>query len=411
VRRSGVLVLFLVFGLVAAACSSGGADRSASPEVVTPRAAQQAVSGPVSIVQLGDSIASGEGTLYGYKYDADTGKWTGGNLDVKWDPPYQLCHDSHYAYGQVVADFFGAKFTQFACTGATFAAGIRAPEYDSGTLMRPAQFGDWANQVDLNAAYDAANPDLVLVTFGADDLQFSPIVEACIKNGYWHYFHVEDLECTAKNPGDTIQQDFFDFLPTLKKNYATIVHWIEQRATANQRPVPKIVITNYANPLPPKGTECPDTSWLYSTQTKYLSRLVEQVDSIIEKTVRGLKDENVALADISHAYTPTGGSHIWCTNDPWAYGLSIYSMAHPSTFRSQAPFHPTPDGQDSIAAHVIPQVRMFFPPPTTTTMPATTTTSAPPSSSTSSTAASTTTTSGTASTTTSTSQPAPTSTG
>lgn len=404
-RRASILVLFLALGLVAAACSSGGTDPSASPEVVTPRAPQQAVTGPVSIVQLGDSIASGEGTLYGYKYDAHTGKWTGGNPDVKWDPPYQLCHDSPDAYGQVVADYVGAKFTQFACTGATFAAGISAPEYDKGTPMRPAQFGDWANKVDLNAAYDAANPDLVLVTFGADDLQFSPIVEACIKNGYWHYFHVEDLECTSKNPGDTINQDYFDFLPTLKKNYATIVQWIEQRAKVNSRPVPKIVITNYANPLPPDGTKCPDTSWLYPAQTKYLSSLVTQIDGVIEKTVEGLKDKNVALADISGAYTPQGASHIWCTNDPWAYGLSIYSLAHPSSFDSQAPFHPTPDGQDSIAAHVIPQVRAFFPPPTTTTTPATTTPSS------TSSASSTTTTSGTASPTTSTSQPAATSTG
>jgi lysophospholipase L1-like esterase len=410
-RRPSILVLFLVLGLVAAACSSGGTDRSASRKVITPRAPRPAVTGPVSIVQLGDSIASGEGTLYGYQYDADTGKWTGGDLNVKWDPPYQLCHDSHYAYGQVVAVYFGAKFTQFACTGATFAAGISAPEYDNGTPMRPAQFGDWANKTDLNAEYDAANPDVVLVTFGADDLQFSPIVEACIKNGYWHYFHVEDLECTSSNPGDTIQKDYFDALPTLKKNYATIVQWIEQRAKINSRPVPKIVITNYANPLPPDGKECPDTSWLYSAQTKYLSSLVTQIDGIIEKTVAGLKDKNVALADISDAYTPHGTSHIWCAKDPWAYGLSIYSMAHPSSFDSQAPFHPTPDGQDSIAAHVIPLVRTFFPPPTTTTTPATTTSSAPTPSSTTSAAASSTTTSSTAPPTTSTSQPPATSTG
>ena len=43
-----------------------------------------AASRPLSIVQLGDSIASGEGTLYGYRYDAKVQTWTGGHLSVTW---------------------------------------------------------------------------------------------------------------------------------------------------------------------------------------------------------------------------------------------------------------------------------------------------------------------------------------
>jgi hypothetical protein len=33
-------------------------------------------------VQLGDSIASGEGTLYGYTYDTKTKSWTGGDVNT-----------------------------------------------------------------------------------------------------------------------------------------------------------------------------------------------------------------------------------------------------------------------------------------------------------------------------------------
>lgn len=47
-----------------------------------------------SIVQLGDSIASGEGTLYGYTYDSTSKTWTGGNLNVVWPGPYPLSHDA-----------------------------------------------------------------------------------------------------------------------------------------------------------------------------------------------------------------------------------------------------------------------------------------------------------------------------
>lgn len=35
-----------------------------------------------SIVQLGDSVAAGDGTLHGYRYDRAAQRWTGGDLDA-----------------------------------------------------------------------------------------------------------------------------------------------------------------------------------------------------------------------------------------------------------------------------------------------------------------------------------------
>jgi lysophospholipase L1-like esterase len=359
VRRA--LAIAAALGLLAAACSgTGGSGRAVESSRRRAAPAQGSLTAPTSIVQLGDSVASGEGTLYGYTYDPHTREWTGGNIDAPWPPPYPLCHDSPYAYGNVVSKYFGATFHQFACTGATFANGISAPQTSGSTTLRPAQFGNWATQSDLNAEYDAAEPDLVLVTLGADDLQFVAIVEACIENGYEHYFDLAKLQCTAKNPGTTIQTDYFDFLPTLKKNYATIVDWIEARAKANHVPSPKIVFTNYANPLPPNGRKCPDTSYLSPAQTRYLSSLVTRIDGTITSAIDALDDPNVAVADLSQAYSPQGVSHIWCTDAPWAYGLSIYHLYDPSSFESQAPFHPTPDGQNSIATFVIGAAKKFF---------------------------------------------------
>jgi lysophospholipase L1-like esterase len=316
-----------------------------------------------SVVQLGDSIASGEGTLYGYTWDPDSQEWTGGNVDAPWPPPYPECHVSPDAYGNRIAEYFGATLHQFACSGATFANGFAAPESDEGTVYRPAEFGNWDNQTDLNADYDAAHPELVLITLGADDLQFSAIVEDCIKNGYWYAADLEKLRCISSNPGDTIQQDYFDFLPTLKENYATIAKWIKARAVANGVAVPKVIFTNYANPLPPDGAICNDTNWLYKEQLQYLSSLVDQINETIEDTITALGDPNVAVADISQAYQSAGGdSHIWCSDAPWAYGLSIYSVTSPSSFESRAPFHPTPDGQESIAEQVAPVAHRWFAP-------------------------------------------------
>ena len=342
-------------------------------------------------MQLGDSIASGEGTLYGYTYNKDSDTWTGGDINAKWPPPYPDCHVSPDAYGNKVATSFGATFHQFACTGATFAEGIAAAEVVSGTTRRPAEFGNWDTQSELNAEYDAAKPDLVIVTLGADDVDFSDIVEECVKNGYKYYWNIEDLECVDDNPGSTIKKDFFNFIPTLKKNYATLVKWIEDRAKSNAVPVPKVVFTNYANPLPGKGVKCNDTNYLYPEQIQYLASLLQQMNDIIGSTIQGLGQKNVAVADISKAYQVAGVEHRWCSDDPWAYGLSIYDVWHPSTFYSLAPFHPTPAGQESIAEAVIPTiVKLFgtpFPFDTTTTSaaPASTTTSStgPPSATTS----------------------------
>jgi len=64
----------------------------------------------LSIVQLGDSIASGEGTLYGYRYDMRTRTWTGGSIDATWPGPYPACHVSPDAYGNTVAQPFPEPF-------------------------------------------------------------------------------------------------------------------------------------------------------------------------------------------------------------------------------------------------------------------------------------------------------------
>jgi hypothetical protein len=64
------------------------------------------------------------------------------------------------------------------------------------------------------------------------------------------------------------------------------------------------------------------------------------------------------VADTSKAVVAANGtSHRWCSAQPWAYGLSIFSLSNPLSLISQAPFHPIPDGQRRDAALVIPVVR------------------------------------------------------
>ena len=151
--------------LAAAAVGGCGGDGSGSGGVDA--------SAPLSIVVLGDSIASGEGINYGYTYSTDfPNQWVGGVANPVWQGAYQLCHDSAQAYGDVLAASIGASLAKFACTGSTYDNGISFDRRAAGELYRPAQFGNWLGMTNLNPAYDAAKPDVVIVTLGADDLSF-----------------------------------------------------------------------------------------------------------------------------------------------------------------------------------------------------------------------------------------------
>ena len=79
-----------------------------------------------------------------------------------------------------------------------------------------------------------------------------------------------------------------------------------------------------------------------------------------ESTVDAIDDRDVAVADVEDAYTSKGVDHRWCSDDPWAYGLSIFQLSDPASLTSQAPFHPTPRGQRAIAGLVQPVVRKLF---------------------------------------------------
>jgi lysophospholipase L1-like esterase len=406
--RAALAALLVATGV---ACAGSGSDQTQRVEV-DPGGSRPVVV-PHSIVQLGDSIASGEGTLYGYTYDASTKEWTGGDVNTQWPLPHPDCHVSADAYGFHVASAFGAQLHQFACTGATFDVGIAGPMTVAGVTRRPAEFGNWDTKQNLNADYDSAQPDLVLITLGADDVDFSDIVEDCVKSAYKYYWFPKTypLECVDGNPGPSVQQHFFNDIDTLKKNYVTLVKWIEERADANNVAVPKVLFTNYANPLPDAKVECNDTSYLYDQQVQYLAKLLAQMNGIIESTIAGIGKKNVAVVDISRAYQPAGVDHRWCSADPWAYGLSIYHFTDPSSFSSNAPFHPTPAGQEAIAEGVVAGVSKLFqteiPVDTTTSTAAPSTTSTTSAPSTSTTTAPSTTTSTTASTSTTTSTTAP----
>jgi lysophospholipase L1-like esterase len=368
-----VPVVAVGVGPAAASTSSASSSSTSTSSTSTP-----STSDPTSILQLGDSIASGEGTLYGFTFDTATGKWEGPeDKNPNWIGPYPECHESPDAYGQVLTTTYypKAKFTQLACTGATFNNGVAGPWSDSV----PAEFGDWVTKTGLNQVYTDAKPDLVLVTLGADDVHFAEFATKCAEAAI-----TSSTACTKaypNGPDDIIKNDFYDQLPTIEAVVETLAEWITARGK-QLGVVPKIVFTTYANPIPddaPAGGKdfCPDSWLFYNDQIDYFSSLFPILDNAIVQAVNTYVSDtgatNVAVVNLADAFD----GHRWCTKDstkagdnpdtkdgdtyvePDAYGFSIYKSYFDTS--NPSPLHPTPEGQKVIATDVQPAVAKLFP--------------------------------------------------
>jgi lysophospholipase L1-like esterase len=375
-----------------------------------------------SIAVLGDSVASGEGINYGYTYYHNNfsnyiSHWRGGTDEPVWDGDNPLCHNSNSAYGNLLADELGVKFAKFACIGATYHNGLAdvrtIPAQDEpieqalDEIVEPAQdeiaeqaegetivqvevapvevqlpvFGDWGSQDDPNTKYDAATPDVVVLTFGANDVNFVDVMKFCM-TGYGakeanmtaDMAQAEDVSaqihenyidrhaqqkflegdrnirrtkhsssyCTAENPGAPIEKLFWQPINSgvIATNYQDMVKAIQQRGESAGK-VPQIIFTTYHNPLPSEQEpdDCFDLGDLDRDEINYINTLQDTLNSTIKTAVGSIP--GVAIADISGVMN----EHKWCSEEPWTYGMTVL-IKNPD---SQAPFHPTAAGQKAIA--------------------------------------------------------------
>lgn len=369
--RTGLAGVALALGI----SSCGGGDGGSSGPLPD-------ASAPLSIVVIGDSIASGEGMNYGYTYYTGfPNHWIGGVDNPTWQGDYQLCHDSALAYGDVLATMVGATLTKFACTGSTYENGIAFDRRYGGNLYRPAQFGNWLGQTNLNAAYDAAKPDVVIVTLGADDVSFADVFIFCA-TGYTEAAEVAALAaapdrsqrlranfqkrfptieswqnrlprdssssyCTEADPGSGVLNLFWDPINSgqIAGNYKSLVAAIKARGEKAGK-VPKIIFTTYHQPLPnpDQSVECLDLGDLSRDEINYLIKLEGQLQQTLIAAVGGI--DGVTVVDISGVVK----GHEYCTDDPWTYGLTVLRL----NTASLAPFHPVPKAQAAIAALIKP---------------------------------------------------------
>ena len=324
-----------------------------------PRAGAASSSEVRSVVILGDSVAAGEGTLDGFRYQdrALLPAWSATQRSRAYDGARPSCHRSPRAYGQIVAGALGATATNLACSGATYGRGIV-----------------------LDDAYDRAAPNLVLVTAGANSVDFERAFAYCVLASRG----LADAEaaqiataptisdalssamgtavgrlgdtstrvtpgCTTTNPGAYLQRTVLDRMDEVTSNAAALARQIRARGREAGR-TPQVVFTTYFDPLPDRAASfarCPDGAGLGAAQLAFMHQVVRDLNGALTDALAGVPGTRVA--DPGPAYA----GHRWCDADPWVYGTSILV----SNASSTAPFHPTPAGQRAIADAVLDTVR------------------------------------------------------
>ena len=347
---TALTALLVATGLVAAAVPASASSRGAGSEGVD--------AGRItSIVVLGDSVAAGEGAADGLTY-RNRSLFPGWVADGSGADPAPACGRTDAAYGGRVADALGAELTNLACSGASFARGIT-----------------------LDDRFDAARPDLVLVTAGANSIAFERAYAYCVlasrgvaaseaeqvvrastvgdalvtglglaaRRALGRGPAAPDAACTADEPGAYLEQTVLARADDVADAARALALEIRGRGRAAGR-VPDIVFTTYPDPLPEEATGlalCPDGAAIGAAQLAFMHDLVATLNGALREALADVPGVRVADPD------PAFAGHRWCDPDPWVYGPSIF-VTDP---QSRAPFHPTPAGQRATAASVLAALR------------------------------------------------------
>jgi hypothetical protein len=313
-------------------------------------------SGAKTLVALGDSVAAGEGINFGYYWNGTSWSQAGTDAPLWVDTTaamgdnYQSCDQSSLSYDRLLYGQ-GYKVYSMACTGASAMYGVLGAEpVGSGTV--PAQLGGSCTGCASDSNYyDAHNPDIVTLTVGADDINFSSYLNDCYNPTYG--------TCNTSGNSSTLTS----LLSSEKTNLRSLLTELNRRAGIAGKNV-EVVVTNYYNPFPSTYTSCIDTSasvlngtypgiGITSAEQSWIVSELSSLNSNISSEVTYAQSHDshltMKLADISGAML----GHQLCDSNPWVYGPSIdYPSIGGGPGSSPAPFHPTPAGQAAIAAIV-----------------------------------------------------------
>ncbi|GJD06326.1 hypothetical protein Gasu2_07510 [Galdieria sulphuraria] len=356
------------------------------------------------VAALGDSVASGEGTLYGLTYNPcyTTSPnyaiqylrtiWNGPtDLHPHWLGPYPECHRSPFAsvfqlpfyVNQTKAS---VEVFNFACTGGAIHNGLLEPQ-----LSKNATLSQLQQLVDSWSAISWSDDDIpiLVLSFGADDGQPTPLDEiaAVVKQAYDQYiaqilvdtaiYQVSlDVGVSLQNVLNTIQQLNLSTSSSTStrvftsSEYVKAISYLKGNVSAAIHKMPHIIVQTYYSPLNPTNEnnllQCPDMAGLVNNSTK-ITQIKQLLEELNSKVLTAATDSSSYVNDIRELMK----HHEYCSgHEEWAYGPTVSLEEDIETIFSEVPilaalgpvapqgnygvsaFHPVPAAQSRIAEYL-----------------------------------------------------------
>ncbi|MDA8269888.1 MAG: SGNH/GDSL hydrolase family protein [Actinomycetota bacterium] len=211
----------------------------------------------------------------------------------------KACQRSSDSFAEDLAAVNGWKVLNLACTGATINSGILGPQ-PLGKVTAPPQLAE---------AQKATNASVVIVSVGADDMNWSAMVELCTVS----------KTCSNKAEMTFFQQQLSSF---------TTSYYDLTKQLAALPSHPEVIINLYYNPFD-TSKDCLSSAGLDPSREKSLISMLDALNSVLSKG---------AQASSFVSVNPSFAGHALCDSQPYVQGI-----------RSLAPFHPNAAGELAIA--------------------------------------------------------------
>ncbi len=261
-----------------------GTPTTATPATTTP--APDVTANSSYYAALGDSVAAGAG--------------------LPDDLGAGFCQRSSQAYPHLVSRKFLKPMAHIACGGATV-----------GDLFTHQQRGDRLMPPQLKSAFHAGTPNLITLTAGSNDLQWSTFINKCFA-----------ATCGTENDSRAVN----GLLLAMKAKLHFAFLDIMRRSASNGTPPPQTIVTGYYNPFSLGCTQVDQR--LTADEIKWVTEKQQAL--------------NLGLASVSSHYgfvdfAPVDFTgHDLCSAQSWLQGP-----------RDLAPLHPNARGQQAIAEAVL----------------------------------------------------------
>ena len=214
-------------------------------------------------------------------------------------PAARNCGRSADSYAQDLSAANDWKVLNLACDGATISNGLLGPQTHDGQKLQP----------QLAVAERAGQASIIIVSVGADDLNWAAEVKYCSTTP----------NCDDKATTAYFQQQLAEF----SKNYLDLLSRLA--ALPNQ---PQVIINQYYDPFG-SAPGCLGPAGLSAAN---LQTLVSRLNTLNAVLAKGAAQFGFASPQ------PDFAGHQLCTPQPYVQGLD-----------AAAPFHPTALGQLAIA--------------------------------------------------------------